>query len=150
MTSSEDRYAPLRLDSQLCFPLYALSRIVTSQYQPLLAAHGLTYPQYLVLMVLWEEGSASVGRISDRLLLGTNTLTPLLKRMEQDGWLRRERSRNDERVVKIGLTKKAADFQETALSIPCALSERVLSGPLSQQQLFELKTNLEKLIDFLK
>ncbi len=87
----------LRLDNQLCFPLYALSRQITNIYRPMLEKLGLTYPQYLVMMVLWEEKTASVKSLGERLWLDSGTLTPLLKRMEASGLIRRERSSDDER-----------------------------------------------------
>src|SRR5215470_20360335 len=91
----------LRLDRQICFLLYGASRAVTQLYRPLLAPLGLTYPQYLVMLVMWEEGKVSVGRLCDRLYLDSGTLTPLLKRLEASGLVRRERSTADARVVDV-------------------------------------------------
>jgi DNA-binding MarR family transcriptional regulator len=119
----------LRLDRQICFLLYGASRAVTQLYQPLLEPLGLTYPQYLVMLVLWEEGKASVGRLSERLYLDSGTLTPLLKRLEASGLVRRERSADDARVVDVGLTTAGKKLKRAALSVPQALACRVgLSG----------------------
>jgi DNA-binding MarR family transcriptional regulator len=92
---------PLRLEHQVCFPLYAAARAVTQAYQPLLAPLGLTYPQYLALMVLWEQDGLAVKDIGARLYLDSGTLTPLLKRLEQAGLVRRVRAARDERVVEV-------------------------------------------------
>ncbi|MFY0578782.1 MarR family winged helix-turn-helix transcriptional regulator [Cystobacter fuscus] len=94
----------LRLDDQLCFALHAASRAMTGAYQPLLEELGVTYPQYLVLMALWEEDGARVSRLGERLYLDSATLTPLLKRLESRGLVERRRSQVDERVVEVFLT----------------------------------------------
>src|SRR5262245_8480101 len=96
----------LQLDLQICFLLYGASRAVTQLYQPLLEPLGITYPQYLVMMVLWEERGASMRRLCERLYLDSGTLTPLVKRLESAGLVRRERSEDDERVVEVKLTEK--------------------------------------------
>ena len=101
----------LQLDKQLCFPLYTASRLVTQCYHPILKELDLTYPQYLVLLVLWESDKVNVSLISKRLYLQSNTLTPLLKRMEEMGLLTRERSVEDERNVIIRLTEKGSNLQ---------------------------------------
>ncbi|MBC7545675.1 MAG: MarR family transcriptional regulator [Candidatus Sericytochromatia bacterium] len=121
--------ARLHLDNQLCFALYAASRAVTQAYQPLLAPLGVTYPQYLVLLVLWEERQASVKRLGERLHLDSGTLTPLLRRMAARGLITRERSRVDERVVEIGLTETGEQLQEAAQGVVtqliCLLGENI-------------------------
>src|SRR5258705_7801792 len=117
----------LKLDRQICFLLYGASRAVTQLYQPLLAPLGITYPQYLVMLVLWEEGKVSVGRLSDRLYLDSGTLTPLLKRLEASGLVRRERSAADARVVDIELTAAGKRLKRAAASVSHALACRV--GP---------------------
>jgi DNA-binding MarR family transcriptional regulator len=115
----------LRLESQLCFRLYAASRAVQQLYQPLLKPLGLTYPQYLVLLVLWEMDEAgespSVGEVGERLFLDSGTLTPLLRRLEASGVLRRERSSEDERVVRVSLTAEGRRLRRTVRSVPHAL-----------------------------
>jgi len=113
--------APPRLDDQLCFALYAASRAVTQAYQPVLEPLGLTYPQYLVLMVLWEEDDVPVKRLGERLRLDSGTLTPLLKRMEALGLVTRSRDTADERVVRIALTPAGRRMQQRAAAIQQAL-----------------------------
>ena len=100
------------------FSGYAASRLITRAYQPHLDALGLTYPQYLVLMVLWEKDKLPVNYIAEKLILNTNTITPLLKRMESNGLLIRQRSKEDERKVYIELTEKGMKLREKAASIP--------------------------------
>lgn len=107
----------LRLDNQLCFALHAASRAMTAAYQPLLEALDVTYPQYLALMVLWEEDGARVSRIGERLYLDSATLTPLLKRLEARGLVERRRSSEDERVVEIFLTPEGKKLEKKALSV---------------------------------
>ncbi|MDD2257392.1 MAG: MarR family transcriptional regulator [Bacteroidales bacterium] len=142
-------YEQLKLDNQLCFPIYAASRLITRAYQPHLDALGITYPQYLVLMVLWETDGLSVHDISVRLILNTNTLTPLLKRMEAQGLVTRTRSSQDERVVRIQLSAKGKALREEAADIPLRLNERLQESNLNLEQLLELKSNLHRLIEFL-
>lgn len=111
----------LKLDNQLCFPLYATSRIITRMYQPLLEKLGLTYPQYIVMLVLWESDSLSIKEIGKRVQLNTNTLTPLLKRMEELKYISRRRSTEDERIVLVNLTREGQDMKLKALEIPSQL-----------------------------
>lgn len=113
---------PLRLDVQLCFRLYAASRLITRLYQPLLEPLGLTYPQYIVLMILWEDAPCSVSHIGERALLNTNTLTPLLRRLEQQGLVRRRRSHDDERVVEIHLTEAGRAHRPRCAGVPAVLA----------------------------
>lgn len=112
-----------RLDDQLCFALYSASRAVTAAYRPLLAELNLTYPQYLVLLVLWEEGHANVSRLSERLHLDSGTLSPLLKRLESIGYLTRQRSADDERRVDVVLTPAGKRLRHKAACIPERLME---------------------------
>ncbi|WP_328360174.1 MarR family transcriptional regulator [Mycobacterium sp. NBC_00419] len=107
-----------RLDDQLCFALYSASRAVTAAYRPLLAELNLTYPQYLVLLVLWEEGHANVSRLCERLHLDSGTLSPLLKRLESIGYLTRQRSAEDERRVDVVLTPAGKRLRHKAACIP--------------------------------
>ena len=115
----------LRLDQQLCFPLYAASRLLTRLYQPLLEPLRITYPQYIVLMILWEESPCPVSRIGERAFLASNTLTPLLKRLEQLGFLQRQRTVEDERVVMISLTEEGRALKEKCGCIPMQLFEKI-------------------------
>lgn len=111
----------LLLDDQLCFALYAASRAVTARYRPLLDELGLTYPQYLVMLVLWEQDSISVRDLGTALQLESSTLSPLLKRLEAGGLLRRERRPDDERSVAIRLTEAGAKLRERARAVPPAI-----------------------------
>lgn len=139
----------LRLSNQLCFPVYAASRLIIREYQPYLDQLGITYPQYLVLMVLWETDGISVNEITRKLILNTNTVTPLLKRMETSGIITRKRSESDERKVVISLTEKGVKMKFIASSIPQDLANNLNAGTLTMTQLIELRTNLNLLIDFL-
>lgn len=106
------------VDQQLCFALYSATRAITATYRPLLAALNLTYPQYLVMLVLWEERRISVGRLGERLHLDSGTLSPLLKRLESQGLVRRERCASDERVVEVTLTPTGRRLERRAARIP--------------------------------
>jgi DNA-binding MarR family transcriptional regulator len=110
--------ATLRLDQHLCFALYSATRAMTAAYRPVLSELNLTYPQYLVLVVLWEEGPVTVGRLGQRLYLDSGTLSPLLKRLEANGFLERRRSKTDERQVEIVLTDAGRALEERAQCIP--------------------------------
>lgn len=121
----------LKLDNQLCFPLYALSRQITGLYRPLLEAVGLTYPQYLVMMLLWEDNSMTVKAIGEALLLDSGTLTPLLKRLEKQGLVSRKRGEQDERSVIITLTSTGQQLRKKAEKIPAALGEKL---PLAEDE----------------
>ena len=114
----------LQLDKQLCFALYAASRAMTQAYQPLLALLGLTYPQYLAMLVLWEQDGSSVKQLGERLHLDSGTLTPLLKRLENAGLVQRQRSSEDERSVVIWLTAAGKALEEQAAPIPVSLQSR--------------------------
>lgn len=107
-----------KVEDKFCFLLYAASRAVTRLYQPLLARLDLTYPQYLVMVVLWEVGDASVKQLGERLMLDSGTLTPLLKRLEGQGYLSRRRDPEDERVVRLALTPAGQALQAQAAEIP--------------------------------
>lgn len=112
---------PLRLDRQVCFPLYAATNLINRLYTPVLRPLGLTYPQYLVLLVLWEEQPQTVGTLGARLHLDSGTLTPLLKRMERAGLVERARDPDDERRVRVTLTDRGAMLRTEALHVPATL-----------------------------
>ena len=112
----------LRLENQICFLLYAASREITQIYKPLLDELDITYPQYLVLIVLWEKDKQTVNQIGEKLLLDSGTLTPLLKRLELKGLVNRKRSSVDERIVEISLTKKGSTIKEKAECIPAKMA----------------------------
>ena len=137
----------LRLERQLCFPLYAASRLLTRLYQPLLEPLGLTYPQYIVLMILWERSPCSVSDIGARAQLASNTLTPLLKRLEQMNWIERRRDVQDERIVNIALTDDGRALKSRCEHIPMQLLTRI-GYPLDEIQ--ALKTQLDRLLTHLQ
>ena len=138
----------LKLDNQLCFPLYASSRLITRMYQPLLDKLDITYPQYLILLVLWEQDNCTIKEIGKRLLLETNTLTPLLKRMELKGIILRKRSKADERKVYITLTEYGASLKNDAICIPEELYNGV-SKDIDVGKIMQLKDQLQELIKVL-
>ena len=113
-----DYHEVMKLDNQICFPLYAAARYVTGLYTPYLKELGLTYTQYITFLVLWEKDGISVSEIGSRLMLDNGTLSPMLKKMEQAGYIERKRSSDDDRVVIVSLTKKGRDLQEKAKEIP--------------------------------
>lgn len=142
-------YEQLRLENQVCFPIYAASRLFVRAYQPLLDELGITYPQYLVLMVLWEADQRTVGEVAEKLLLNTNTVTPLLKRMEAQGLVERQRSGDDERKVIIGLTEQGRRLQEAAARVPARFLSGLLSDDMSLEDLKRLRDGLSALINHL-
>lgn len=144
------QYEQLKLENQICFPLYAASRLITRGYQPHLEKLGITYPQYLVLMVLWEEDGVTVNDIAAKLILNTNTVTPLLKRMEGMGIISRRRSMADERKVLITLTEKGRKMRNEAAAIPLQLVEELQQVGITAEELMELKQRLDRLVEHLK
>ncbi|QZT37073.1 MarR family transcriptional regulator [Halosquirtibacter xylanolyticus] len=136
----------LKISNQFCFPFYVASRMITKLYQPLLEQYGLTYPQYLVLMVLWEESPLPVKSIGEKLYLNSNTLTPLLKRMEAMELIIRTRDTKDERKVFIELTTKARELKSDIACVPTTLFEK-LDMPMDKMQ--SIKKDLEDVIGLL-
>jgi DNA-binding MarR family transcriptional regulator len=136
----------LKLQNQVCFPVYTASRLITREYQPYLDKLGLTYPQYLVLLVLWEIDEIPINSITQQLLLDTNTVTPLLKRMETLGLLERQRSKEDERKVIVKLTEKGHQLQADAALIPESLVGDLLSEEMKLDELIGLRDQLQGLI----
>ncbi|WP_044209222.1 MarR family winged helix-turn-helix transcriptional regulator [Flammeovirga sp. OC4] len=136
----------LKLSNQFCFPLYAASRFITQQYRPLLEKLEVTYPQYLVLLVLWEEDGIPIKEITEKLLLETNTLTPLLKRMQTNGLIERTRSKEDERIVTISLTEKGKKLQEKAEEIPNDLLQTLECLNIGKEDMLKVKEVLEKML----
>ena len=139
-------YEQLRLENQICFPIYAASRLITREYQPLLDELGLTYPQYLVLMVLWERDGLPVNEIGQKLLLNTNTVTPLLKRMEAQRLVVRQRSADDERRVIVSLTPQGQALQEQAAAVPARLVAGLDAEGVDEQALRDMLAQLQKII----
>lgn len=134
----------LSLKNQLCFKFYALSRHITSLYRPLLEALDLTYPQYLVMLVLWEKEQVSVKALGQHLMLDSGTLTPLLKRMEQKGLIFRKRSVADERVVEVSLKQEGLDMKQKAFCIPEQLHQSMSIDP---EELKQFAIILNKMMD---
>ena len=143
------------LDNQLCFRLYTASRLLTQAYNPLLSARGLTYPQYLVLLVLWEKDAQPVNDIAKRLFLETNTVTPLVQRMEKEGILTRNRGKKDARQTIVKLTKKGKQLQEELAEVPFTVGGAVLCQSITPEtvpalfqtlddMILQLKNNLKK------
>ena len=129
------------LDNQLCFRLYTASRLLTQAYHPLLSGQGLTYPQYLVLLVLWEEDAQPVNDIAKRLFLETNTVTPLLQRMEKEGILTRTKGKKDARQMIVSLTRKGRELQNKLADVPYTVGNAVICGsvnPETAQDLFRM------------
>ena len=139
-----------RLDNQLCFRLYTASRLITQAYHPLLSEHGLTYPQYLVLLVLWEQDEQPVNDIAKRLLLETNTVTPLLKRMEAEGIVTRSQGKKDARQTIVKLTKKGRDLQKKLDAVPETVGCAVLSESVTPETVPGLFCMLDDIINQLK
>lgn len=138
------RYPQLALDQQLCFPLYAASRAMTRAYADLLDPVGLTYPQYLVLLALWEApGPLSIGELGHRLQLDSGTLTPLVKRLEQAGRVERRRDRADERRVLVSLTDDGRALEDRVAGVPAGL---VAAAPLTVEQVADLRRRLDEVL----
>lgn len=134
----------LKLSNQICFPIYALSKEITNMYRPLLDKLDLTYPQYLVMMVLWEHEFLSVGQIGELLRLDTGTLTPLLKRLEGKELVLRRRSTIDERIVTVSLTDKGKGLKNEASCVPVELLSKV---NLPAEELKQLKEIISKILN---
>jgi DNA-binding MarR family transcriptional regulator len=137
----------LKLDNQLCFPLYASARLMMQAYRRHLEPMGLSYAQYLVLLVLWEKDGQTVSEIGERLLLDSGTLTPLLKRLERDGMLRRQRRSNDERAVENRLTAKGRRLKKKAAAVPLAM---VCSLGLQLDEVAKMREMVRGLIEKLQ
>ncbi|MBR2086034.1 MAG: MarR family transcriptional regulator [Oscillospiraceae bacterium] len=128
----------MKLENQLCFPLYAAARTITNLYTPYLKPLGLTYTQYLVFLVLWEKDGIAVGEICKKLMLDSGTLSPLLKKMQQQGYLVKIHSKEDERAVLISLTEQGRALQEAAKDIPLHVGKCVELAPEKAKQLYAL------------
>jgi len=137
MTMS-DKYACLRLEKQLCFPLYACAREVVKKYKPFLDELGLTYTQYITMMVLWEKKQMNVKELGECLFLDSGTLTPLLKKLETKGWVSRKRAKEDERVLIVTLTRKGEALKEQAAEVPAQMSSCVKLSAEEASQLYSL------------
>lgn len=134
---------PLKLENQLCFPLYAAAKEVVRRYRPFLEPLGLTYTQYIAMMVLWEYKEITVSKMGKLLMLDSGTLTPMLKKMEASGLLTRRRSKQDERELIVTISQKGSDLRKEAVKIPEKMASCVA---LDLQEAIQLKTLLSKLI----
>ncbi|MBQ8372488.1 MAG: MarR family transcriptional regulator [Clostridia bacterium] len=140
----KDNFDILKLENQLCFPLYAASREVIKKYRPHLDALGLTYTQYITMMVFWETGKINARELGKRLFLDSGTMTPVLKSLEAKGFVRRYRSTEDERVLTVEITEEGAALKEKAIAVPAALSGCINLEPSEAIQLYNL---LHKILD---
>lgn len=133
----------LKLENQLCFPLYACSKEIVRRYTPLLEPLGLTYTQYIAMMAMWEHKSLSVKDLGKLLFLDSGTLTPMLKKMEKAGWIQRKRSEDDERVVIITITAKGEELHDQAAEIPVRMAGCV---KLENEEALQLYALLQKMM----
>ena len=140
----DKKYDPLKLENQLCFPLYACSREIIKKYRPLLEKLDLTYTQYIAMMVLWEQRKLSVKELGKKLYLDSGTLTPILKSLEAKGFVTRNRSTEDERVLMVEITKKGDALKEKAISVPQELGKCIVLSPDEAACLYKI---LYKLLD---
>ena len=135
-----------KLDNQLCFRLYTASRLLSQAYHPLLSEHGLTYPQYLVLLALWEKDAQPVNDIAKRLFLETNTVTPLLQRMEKEGILTRRKGEKDARQMIVSLTGKGKELQKKLADVPFTIGSAVICDSVTPETTPELFRMLDDII----
>ena len=138
----------LRLDEQLCFALYAASRAMTARYRPILSELGITYPQYLALMVLWERETASVRELGEAIGMDYGTLSPIVKRLERDGFAQRTRRAEDERIVDVSLTARGRELEQPACASVAALFDA--PGGLTQTEADAMRDQLAALRDVLE
>lgn len=143
-------YEQLKLDNQLCFRLYAASRLIQQAYRPYLDKMGITYPQYLVLMVLWETGPLPVNDIAKRLQLETNTVTPLIQRMEREGIVKRTKGKVDTRQTIVSLTRHGKRLEEESAQIPACMLDFLCRNGAEKEAIFALLPQLDALIEQLK
>jgi DNA-binding MarR family transcriptional regulator len=139
-----ENHQQLQLGNQLCFPIYVISKEIIGLYRPFLDELDITYSQYLVMMVLWEEDRLTVNQIGEKLYLDSGTLTPLLKRLEVKGFIVRKRKKEDERVVEVLLADPGRNLQQKACEIPVKMQEKL---NLTTEDLFELKETVQKILN---
>lgn len=139
-----NKYDTLKLENQLCFPLYAVSKEIVRRYKPFLDELDMTYTQYITMMVLWEHKELTVKELGSYLYLDSGTLTPLLKTMEKKEWVNRCRSKEDERVLHVSITPKGEALKEKAVLVPEKMTQCVKLKPEEAQQLYGL---LHKILD---
>lgn len=143
-------YDQLKLDNQLCFRLYAASRLIIQAYRPHLERLGVTYPQYLVLMVLWETDNLPVNDIAKRLALETNTVTPLIQRMEREGIVTRKKGEVDTRQTFVRLTEMGRAMQQQSANIPSCMLDLLCSSGVSEKTVFDIQPQLDEIIEHLR
>lgn len=136
-----------KLENQICFPLYVIAKEITGLYRPFLDELDITYPQYLVMMVLWENDGLTVSHIGDQLFLDSGTLTPLLKRLEAKGFIVRKRNKEDERVVEAFLSESGRELQAKACEIPGKILQKIDMEP---GDLLQLKESIQKIVSKIK
>lgn len=144
---SEKNYDNLKLENQLCFPLYACSKEITRRYKPVLDKMDLTYTQYICMMVLWDKEKINVKELGEYLFLDSGTLTPVLKKLEAKGFVKRDRSKEDERNLVISITDKGRKLKEKAIDVPEEIGKCV---KLSREEVENLYKTLYKLLDTFK
>mgnify|MGYP000968720943 FL=1 len=137
------KYDSLKLENQLCFPLYACSKEIVRRYKTYLDKLDLTYTQYIVMMVMWEEKELNVKELGDKLFLDSGTLTPVLKKLEAKGYVTRERSKIDERTLIVTLTDSGKELREMAVDIPVGMRGCL---KLSDEEMVQLRTMLNKIL----
>jgi DNA-binding MarR family transcriptional regulator len=133
-----DKYDALKLENQICFPMYACSREIIKKYKPYLDKIDLTYTQYITMMVMWEEKEINVKELGEKLLLDSGTLTPLLKKLEAKGFITRERSKQDERNLIVRITDNGEKLKEEAVSIPCEMTKHSKLSAKEAETLYKL------------
>lgn len=133
-----DDYECLKIENQLCFPLYACSKEIVRRYRPMLDELDITYTQYIAMMVLWEYGPSKVNDLGRRLYLDSGTLTPVLKSLESKGYVIRERSKEDERAVVVSVTEKGKELRERAVSVPGRMASCITMEPEKVRMLYGL------------
>ena len=144
MNENNEIYAALHLKNQLCFPLYAVSNIIIRRYKPLLEGLDLTYTQYIVMMVLWEKGPVNEKSLCEALFLKSNTLTPLLKKLTEKGYVKKEKDSGDERNLIVSLTDEGKALREKALCVPAGIAKEFHLTPEEAMALYQI---LYKILD---
>ena len=134
----------LKLENQICFPLYVIAKQITGLYRPFLDELDITYPQYLVMMTLWENDGLAVNNIGEKLYLDSGTLTPLLKRLEAKGFIMRKRKKEDERVVQVFISESGKALQQKACEIPAKMHQKV---GVSKEDWAELSNSVKKILN---
>ncbi len=148
----EKEFDPLLLGNQLCFPLYAAARKIVAAYTPFLRQIGLTYAQYVTMMVMWEDREITMRDLGKRLFLDSGTLTPVLKRLEALGYVRRQRNAEDERLLTVRITDEGLALKEKALSVPCAMGCLLNQHGqiLTREEVSDMKEQLYRIISALQ